>query len=102
MEKKIEDENSLKSQNDIYFGEYIKQRIIQYYCPDNIISQEIIEDLICPICLCVLKEPINCSDNKNSHSFCKECIDKYLKENNKCPTCKLIFEYKINDQKKIN
>ena len=40
-----------------------------------------------------LENPINCSD----HSFCKECIDKYLKENNKCPICKNNFEYKINN-----
>ena len=46
--------------------------------------------------LFLLKNPINCSDRKNSHSFCKECIDNYLKENDKCPTCKLNFEYKEN------
>ena len=38
------------------------------------------EDFICPICFCVLKNPISCSDKNNSHSFCKECIDIYLKE----------------------
>ena len=55
------------------------------------------EDLICPICLFILKNPINCSDNQNSHSFCKECIDKYLSENTTCPICKNMFEYKRNE-----
>ena len=45
-----------------------------------------------------IKYPISCSNNKNAHSFCKECIEQYLKENNKCPTCKLNFEYKINNE----
>ena len=45
-----------------------------------------------------IKNPISCSDKNNSHSFCKECIDIYLKDNNKCPSCELIFEYKINNE----
>ena len=64
------------------------------YNNDNIINKN--EDLICPICFYILKYPINCSDKNNSHSFCKECIDIYLKESNKCPICKNNFEYKIN------
>ena len=65
------------------------------YNNDNLINKN--EDLICPICFYILKYPINCSDKNNSHSFCKECIDIYLKEKNKCPICKNNFEYKINN-----
>ena len=65
------------------------------YNNDNLINKN--EDLICPICFYILKYPINCSDKNNSHSFCKECIDIYLKESNKCPICKNNFEYKINN-----
>ena len=54
-------------------------------------------DFICPICLNILNNPINCLPNNNSHSFCKKCIDEYLKINNKCPICKNIFEYLTND-----
>ena len=80
------------------FSKYItKKDQITYYNQENLIGKENKDDLICPICLDVLKNPISCSDKKNSHSFCKDCIDKYLNENNKCPTCKLIFEYKINN-----
>ena len=37
---------------------------------------------------------------KNSHSFCKQCIDIYLNGNNKCPIYKSYFEYII--KKEIN
>ena len=74
-----------------------KQDQIISYNSENLIGKENKKDFICPVCLEVLKNPISCSGNKNSHSFCKDCIDKYLKQNNKCPSCKLIFEYKINN-----
>ena len=101
---KKEDEINI-ALNDIYFKKFIKyNNQLLIYNPENINNKENIEDLICPICLNVLKNPISCSDKKNSHSFCKECIDTFLKENNKCPICKLIFEYKINNnlQKELN
>ena len=70
-----------------------------YYDRENVIQNEIdISNLICPICYNILKQPRFCSSNKNSHSFCKECIDKYLEINNKCPICKNIFENKIKNE----
>ena len=94
-------ENCLEKLEDFKnnFKKYIKslQDQIIFYNSDNLIGKKNKEDFICPICFFVLKNPISCSDKKNSHSFCKDCIDKYLKENNKCPTCKLIFGYKINN-----
>ena len=69
---------------------------ITYFDIDNLIKKRNIEDLTCPICLFILKEPVSCSEKNNSHNFCKECIDKYLQDNNNCPTCKLNFEYKKN------
>ena len=67
-----------------------------FYCIDDLIDKEAIEDLICPICLQILRNPVCCSDKINSHCFCKDCIDEFLKEKNNCPVCKLIFEYKNN------
>ena len=101
---KKEDEINI-ALNDIYFKKFIKyNNQLLIYNPENINNKENIEDLICSICFNVLKNPISCSDKKNSHSFCKECIDAFLKENNKCPLCKIIFEYKINNnlQKELN
>jgi len=69
------------------------QNSISVYSKENVIEKDNIEDLICPICFYVLKNPISCSSNKNAHSFCKECIDKYLEEDEKCPVCKNYFEY---------
>ena len=93
----MEDNNNQSTQFDLSFNKYIERNLKVFYNRDNVIEKENIEDLICPICFFVLKNPISCSNNKSAHSFCKECIDKYLKENNKCPTCKLIFGYKINN-----
>ena len=78
------------------FEQYIHPYEIKSYCIDNLIDKEKAKDLICPICLQLLVNPINCSEEINSHSFCKECIDKYLKEKNKCPICQLNFKYIIS------
>ena len=96
----MEDNNKI-SENfllDNEISKYIEQITISYIKSDNLIDQENIEDFICPICLNILNNPISCSDKKNSHSFCKNCIDKYLEENDNCPTCKLKFGYKINEE----
>ena len=96
----MEDNNKI-SENfllDNEISKYIEQITISYIKSDNLIDQENIEDFICPICLNILNNPISCSDKKNSHSFCKNCIDKYLEQNDNCPTCKLKFGYKINEE----
>ena len=95
FEEKLEELNDLSTEVNIY---YKKLEPILFYNIDNLIDKQNSEDLICAICYCILKEPLSCSDKINSHSFCKECLDKYLKENksNKCPTCKSAFQFKIN------
>ena len=94
----MEDNNNQSTQFDLSFNKYIERNLKVFYNRENVIKKDNTEDLICPICFYILKNPISCSNNKNSHSFCKECIDEYLKENNKCPMCKLNFEYKINNE----
>ena len=95
----MEDLNNQSTQYDLSFNKFIKKRNPKlFYNRDNAIEKDNIEDLICPICFNILNNPISCSNNKNAHTFCKKCIDQYLKENNKCPTCKLNFEYKINNE----
>jgi len=70
-----------------------------FYNRENVIEKDIdISDLICPICYFILNKPRFCSSNNNSHSFCKECIDKYLETNNKCPLCKNNFENKTKNE----
>ena len=94
----MEDLNNQLTEYDLFFKKFIKRIIKLIYNKDNVIEKDNIENLICPICFYILKDPISCSNNKNSHSFCKECIDQYLKENNKCPICKQNFEYKISNE----
>ena len=93
-----EDFNLSLNENEAYFKKYIKINKIALYSFDDLVYKENKEDLICPICFYILNNPVSCSDKNNSHSFCKECIDNYLKENNKCPTCKLNFQYKENNE----
>ena len=94
----MEDLNNQLTEYDLSFKKYIKRIIKLIYNKDNVIEKDNIENLICPICFYILKDPISCSNKKNAHSFCKECIDQYLKEKNKCPICKQNFEYKINNE----
>ena len=84
----MEDMQKEKKNENIYIIKLMKN--FSVYNNDNLVNKN--EDLICPICFYILKYPINCSDKNNSHSFCKECIDIYLKESNKCPICKNNFE----------
>ena len=94
--EKPEEFTIVKHEKDPNLKQYVKQKKINFYNIDNLIDKENKEDLICPICFFVLNNPKSCTDKNNSHSFCKGCIDDYLKNTNKCPTCKTIFEYKIN------
>ena len=68
------------------------------YNKDNVVSDNELFDLLCPICYNILKNPKRCSLDSNSHSFCQECIDKYLEESDNCPVCKKYFEYFPNTE----
>ena len=49
--------------------------------------QSTIDDgFICSICLCVLKDPMQCENNE--HYFCSGCIKQHLKKtSHSCPVC---------------
>ena len=94
----MEDLNNQSTQYDLSFNKYIKRNLKLLYNKDNVIEKDNIEDFICQICFYVLKDPISCSNNKKAHSFCKRCIDQYLKENNKCINFKINYKYKKNNE----
>ena len=71
---------------------------INHYDQNNLINKENVEDLLCPICFYIYNSPESCSDKNNSHTFCKDCINNYLKSKNNCPICKLNFEHKIKEE----
>lgn len=50
------------------------------------ILPSIIDNLICPICLEILKKPL--MEKKNQHLFCSDCLLKSLENNSICPLCK--------------
>ena len=73
----------------------------KYYNPDNVVKgNKKIENLICPICLNILINPISCNSTKKSHSFCEECINKSLENSDKCPLFRQVFEFGINQKVK--
>ena len=74
----------LSNVNEEYLDKYIKPYNILIYSIDDLIDKDNIEDLVCPICLQILGNPVCCSDKINSHCFCKDCIDEFLKEKNNC------------------
>ena len=71
---------------------------INYYDQNNLINKENVEDLLCPICFYIYNSPESCSDKNNSHTFCKDYINNYLKDKNNSPICKLNFEHKIKKE----
>ena len=94
---KEEDLYYLLNKYNIDKNKYVSPLYINNYNPDDVIENNNLYDLICPCCLYILKDPISCSSNNNSHNFCKECIDKYLLEKQNCPICKNKFEYIKNE-----
>ena len=94
----MEDINISPDEKDTYLDKYTKPCQEFFYTIDNLINKDKSEDLICPICFQLFINPISCSDRMNSHSFCKRCIDEFLKEKDICPMCKQPFGYKIKNQ----
>ena len=94
----MENTNNSSNENDKYFNKYIKSCKILFYSIDNLIDKDKSEDLICPKCFQIFINHVSCSDKINSHSFCKKCIDEFLKEKDICPICKQNFCYKIKNQ----
>ena len=49
----------------------------KFYNPNNVVEgNKNIENLICPICLDILKNPVSCNSTKKSHSFVKNALIK--------------------------
>ena len=91
--------NELLKQNNIDLNKSILPYINVYYDRNYAIEKNNIDNLICPICYNILKNPICCSANEKSHSFCQDCIDLFIQSNHKeCPICRQNFEYKTNDK----
>ena len=97
IDNNSQDLNYFLKKYNINKNEYIVPIFTNYYYSrDYVVGNNNLYDLICPICYNILNNPKKCSLNNNSHSFCKECIDKYLEEDDKCPICKNYFEYRNN------
>jgi len=60
--------------------------------PNIFVYQDLVKNFLCPLCHGVLYEPmIPCS--QDIKSYCRNCIEKYLKNNdNKCPGCNLVID----------
>lgn len=60
----------------MYFEGYLDERF----------NSRVSEDLHCPICRNVLKQPKQCKENE--HHFCEQCIIGHLNVSRTCPMCK--------------
>ncbi len=49
------------------------------------------DDLKCLICLCVARDPQQHGDGGCGKIYCKSCIDKHKKTNDKCPNCQKVI-----------
>ena len=58
---------------------------------DERFKEVVNEDLHCPICTNVLKQPVHCVSNE--HYFCKACITRHLENDEKCPCCMEILSF---------
>ena len=59
----------------------------KYINENTIVKNEIYESfkdsIICPICLCIIIEPVMCLECQNN--FCKKCIEDWKKKDESCP-----------------
>jgi hypothetical protein len=56
------------------------------------LAPEILDEYICHICLCLVKEPVSCSNCEEI--ICLKCIQQHLKNNKTCPKCQNYFSEK--------
>ena len=75
---KEEDLNYLLNKYNINKNDFISPLHINFYNPFHVIENDNLDDLICPLCNNILKDPMSPSSNSNSLAYCKECIDKFL------------------------
>ena len=61
----------------------MKNYVNQKTLVKNEISKIFGNSAICPLCKGILIKPVMCMNCQNN--YCKECIDKWKKENGKCP-----------------
>ncbi len=60
------------------------------------------DDLKCLICLCVARDPQQHGDGGCGKIFCTSCIDKYKKNDDKCPNCRKVITTFKDERSKCN
>ena len=69
---KVKDSNIESNDEDIAkFKKYVIKNPIIYYNTDNLIDKDNYDNLICAICLNILKNPRSCSEKNNVIPFVK-------------------------------
>jgi hypothetical protein len=56
-------------------------------CSD--LSSGVLDEIICHLCLCIVRDPISCSNCEEM--TCSKCIQKALEKTKTCPKCKLDY-----------
>ena len=55
------------------------------------------DSVICPLCLCILIEPVMCMKCQNV--FCKKCVSSWEKKDDKCPNRCIEPNYQTSKEK---
>ncbi len=66
------------------------------------VEEEASDDLKCLICLCVARDPQQHGDGGCGKIFCRSCIDKYKKNDDKCPNCRKVITTFKDERSKCN
>ncbi len=72
-------------------GNFIAQDVSRAGGYDYQFVEDPSDDLKCLICLCVARDPQQHGDGGCGKIFCMSCIDKYKKNDDKCPNCRKVI-----------
>nr|XP_061783505.1 LON peptidase N-terminal domain and RING finger protein 1-like [Nerophis lumbriciformis] len=85
-----EDEEMMTRKEDV------NGRDAGFHCRDKTLSVLTVSDFECPLCIRLFYEPVT---TPCGHTFCKNCIERSLDHNLRCPLCKQPLQEYLKNRK---